>query len=324
MPLRTCAPGSRASRAWASCSTSRGAHWDLEIGAISEINYRRKPSAALLFDDIVGYPRGYRVLTGSLEQRAPDGGDARARPEARHGGAGAGAARQAASVGSRRAAVRAGVRRVRADPRERRPGAATSTSRRFPRRAGTSTMAAAIIGTGVAVVTSDPDTGPHQRRRLPDDDPGGRPFRDDQRRGGEAGARAVRSLVREARQGAGPGVVRPRSAAADGGRHRGAEHDQRVRLRRRDGRRNNRASSSGEVTGLPMPAGAEIVVEGWIRPDRVLSRGTVRRVDRLLLGFAQAGSDDRHRAAVFPERPDHPRRRRPASRRTTTRTCGRC
>jgi len=43
-----------------------GAHWNLEIGAISEINYRRKPPAALLFDDIVGYPRGYRVLTGSL------------------------------------------------------------------------------------------------------------------------------------------------------------------------------------------------------------------------------------------------------------------
>src|SRR5215510_6460528 len=43
-----------------------GAHWDKEVGAISEINYRRKPSAALLFDDIVGYPRGFRVLTGSL------------------------------------------------------------------------------------------------------------------------------------------------------------------------------------------------------------------------------------------------------------------
>ena len=43
-----------------------GAHWDLEIGAISEINYRRKPSAALLFDDIAGYPRGYRVITGTL------------------------------------------------------------------------------------------------------------------------------------------------------------------------------------------------------------------------------------------------------------------
>src|SRR6187431_2663369 len=43
-----------------------GAHWNLEIGAISEINYRRKPSAALLFDDVVGYPTGYRVLTGTL------------------------------------------------------------------------------------------------------------------------------------------------------------------------------------------------------------------------------------------------------------------
>jgi UbiD family decarboxylase len=30
---------------------------------------------------------------------------------------------------------------------------------------------------------------------------------------------------------------------------------------------------NGEVTGLPMPAGAEIVVEGWLRPDRVLKEG---------------------------------------------------
>ena len=46
--------------------TIHGAGTDLEIGTISEINYRRKPPAALLFDDIVGYPRGYRVLTGSV------------------------------------------------------------------------------------------------------------------------------------------------------------------------------------------------------------------------------------------------------------------
>src|SRR5215471_6670752 len=43
-----------------------GAHWDLEIGAISELNYRRRPPAALLFDNIPGYPPGYRLLTGSL------------------------------------------------------------------------------------------------------------------------------------------------------------------------------------------------------------------------------------------------------------------
>src|SRR5712692_4613069 len=44
----------------------RGAHWTLEIAGISELNYRRKPSAALLFDDIPDYPSGYRVLTGSM------------------------------------------------------------------------------------------------------------------------------------------------------------------------------------------------------------------------------------------------------------------
>jgi UbiD family decarboxylase len=43
-----------------------GADWNLELGGISELNYRRKPSAALLFDRIKDYPPGWRVLTGSL------------------------------------------------------------------------------------------------------------------------------------------------------------------------------------------------------------------------------------------------------------------
>ncbi|MBO0829866.1 MAG: UbiD family decarboxylase, partial [Streptosporangiales bacterium] len=42
-----------------------GAHWDLEIGAVSEANYRRDDPPALLFDDVVGYRQGLRVLTGS-------------------------------------------------------------------------------------------------------------------------------------------------------------------------------------------------------------------------------------------------------------------
>lgn len=42
-----------------------GAHWDLEIGALAELSYRSPGSPALLFDDIVGYPAGSRVLTGS-------------------------------------------------------------------------------------------------------------------------------------------------------------------------------------------------------------------------------------------------------------------
>jgi 4-hydroxy-3-polyprenylbenzoate decarboxylase len=36
-----------------------GAHWDKEMGAITEIVYREKPvdSPALLFDNIPGYPK---------------------------------------------------------------------------------------------------------------------------------------------------------------------------------------------------------------------------------------------------------------------------
>src|SRR5690242_11503526 len=43
-----------------------GADWRLEIGGLSELNYRRRPPAAMLFDHIPGYPAGFRVLTGSL------------------------------------------------------------------------------------------------------------------------------------------------------------------------------------------------------------------------------------------------------------------
>jgi UbiD family decarboxylase len=42
-----------------------GADWNLELGAISELNVRKMGSPALLFDRIVGYPPGFRVLTCS-------------------------------------------------------------------------------------------------------------------------------------------------------------------------------------------------------------------------------------------------------------------
>lgn len=41
-----------------------GADWNLEIGAISELNYLQR-GPALLFDRIPGYPAGHRVLTGA-------------------------------------------------------------------------------------------------------------------------------------------------------------------------------------------------------------------------------------------------------------------
>jgi len=42
-----------------------GADWKLELGAISELNVKKDPNPALLFDDIPGYPKGFRVLTCS-------------------------------------------------------------------------------------------------------------------------------------------------------------------------------------------------------------------------------------------------------------------
>ena len=45
-----------------------GADWNLEMGGITEILYResKRPVPALLFDDIPGYPKGYRTLFGFL------------------------------------------------------------------------------------------------------------------------------------------------------------------------------------------------------------------------------------------------------------------
>src|SRR3954470_3004001 len=43
----------------------RGADWNLELGAISELNVKKDAPPALLFDEITGYPKGFRVLTCS-------------------------------------------------------------------------------------------------------------------------------------------------------------------------------------------------------------------------------------------------------------------
>jgi UbiD family decarboxylase len=41
----------------------KGADWNLELGAISEMNVKQDGHSALLFDEIMGFPAGYRVLT---------------------------------------------------------------------------------------------------------------------------------------------------------------------------------------------------------------------------------------------------------------------
>jgi UbiD family decarboxylase len=48
----------------------RGADWNLELGAISELNVKKDAPPALLFDEIKGYPKGFRVLTCSTSSPA--------------------------------------------------------------------------------------------------------------------------------------------------------------------------------------------------------------------------------------------------------------
>jgi 4-hydroxy-3-polyprenylbenzoate decarboxylase len=43
-----------------------GADWDLEIGAITEVAARATHPKAVLFDNIKGYPKGFRVLTNAV------------------------------------------------------------------------------------------------------------------------------------------------------------------------------------------------------------------------------------------------------------------
>ena len=43
-----------------------GAHWDLEIGALTEIFAGRQNSPLLLFDRIPGHPPNYRVASNLL------------------------------------------------------------------------------------------------------------------------------------------------------------------------------------------------------------------------------------------------------------------
>lgn len=152
-------------RAWLAAASSagelqhlRGADAVLEIGAASQLNYRRKRPRALLFDEITGYQPGQRVLTSSLSSPALMGMSL---------GLGTG-------LGDREL-----VEALRGKPSAWAAGAAGYPVRdvdtgpvlenvlvkddinflRFPSPVWHEQDGGPYIGTGCAVVTTDPDTG---------------------------------------------------------------------------------------------------------------------------------------------------------------------
>lgn len=248
----------------------RGAHWDLELGAIAELSYRGATPPALLFSEISGYPTG-RVLTGST------GSPARLGLTLRLGALSSGAALVDALRGKPAEwAARAGqfpVRPVDDAPllANQVPGSAVNLLD-FPVPRWHALDGGRFIGTGCLVVTSDPDTGVHNggcyRMEVQDD---GRsvtvaavP--------GKHGALHIEAWF--ARHGRAPVTVSfghdPLLLALGGTEvplgvseleYAGAVAGERIPV------------VTGHDTGLPIPAGSELAIEGWLYPDRKRDEG---------------------------------------------------
>ena len=248
-----------------------GADWNLELGGISELNYRRRPSAALLFDNIKDYPPGYRVLTGSL-------------------------------TSARRVAVtlRLGtsytdqqlVEAVRGKPiewearvREFEPVQVASAPvfenavegpdanlLRFPAPFWHEHDGGRYLGTGCIVMTCDPDSGVVNggayRMQIQED---GRTATVNPVPGKHGWQHIERWFKREGRApvavsfGHDPlllmvaGTEVPTDVSELN--YAGAMIGQPLEVVR------------GEISGLPIPASSEIALEGWVYPDRVLPEG---------------------------------------------------
>jgi 4-hydroxy-3-polyprenylbenzoate decarboxylase len=248
----------------------RGAHWDLELGAIAELSYRAPQPRALLFSDIAGYPSG-RVLTGSTGSARRLGHTLRLGDNLDDVGLAA-ALRGKPSQWAARAASFPVL------PVDDAPLLANEVPGEkvdllsFPVPRWHSHDGGRFIGTGCLVVTSDPDTGVLNggcyRMEVQDE---GRsvtiaavP--------GKHGSQHIEAWF--ARAGRAPVTVSfghdPLLLALGGTEvprgvseleYAGAVLGERVPV------------VIGPDTGLPIPAGSELAIEGWLRPDLMRDEG---------------------------------------------------
>ena len=133
----------------------RGADWNLELGAISELNVKKDLPPALLFDEIKGFPKGFRVLTCSTSSPARLSSILRLPVEKTHGGLvaalrGKPAQWQAAAARFPYAIVNTGPALENVD---REPDL-----RKFPSPVWHEMDGGPYIGTGCSVITRDLDT----------------------------------------------------------------------------------------------------------------------------------------------------------------------
>jgi 4-hydroxy-3-polyprenylbenzoate decarboxylase len=247
-----------------------GADWDLELGAIAELSYRVPRPPAVLFSDIKGYGLG-RVLTGST-------GSARRLGHTLRLGDALDDAGLVAALRGKPSEWMARAPRFPVLPVDDAPMLANEVPGdkvdllAFPVPRWHGHDGGRFIGTGCLVVTSDPQTGAHNggcyRMQVQDE---GRsvtiaavP--------GKHGAQHISAWF--AREGRAPvtvsfghdplllvlgGTEVPRGISEL--EYAGAVAGERIPV------------VYGPDTGLPIPAGSELAIEGWLRPDLTREEG---------------------------------------------------
>jgi UbiD family decarboxylase len=248
-----------------------GASAILEIGAASQLNYRRKRPRALLFDEIPGYAPGQRVLTGSLSSPSlmarslglgADLDDRqlvtalRGKPAQWLASAPAFPAEEVADGPVLENVIR---------------GAGIDVSA-FPCPVWHEGDGGPYIGTGCAVVTADPDTGiPNLGAYRIQVHDGGRSVTVNMEAGKHGMQHARGWFAREghapvaASLGHHPVLLAVAGTEVPAGvselDYAGAILGSRVPVVR------------GRDTGLPIPAESELAFEGWLYPDRTRLEG---------------------------------------------------
>lgn len=248
-----------------------GVDWDLELGAVAELSYRSARPKALLFDDIKGYTRGQRVIVGTtgsprrlgLTLRLGTGLDGAGLVDALRGRPSQWAA----------AASNYPVQVVEDAPLLANEVPADGVDLlAFPVPRWHSLDGGRFIGTGCFVVTSDPETGIHNggcyRMEV---QPGGRTVTISAVPGKHGAQNIERWFDRHGRApvtvsfGHDPLLMVVGGTEVPHGisefEYAGAVAGARVPV------------VLGPDTGLPIPAGSEIAIEGWLRPDLLGEEG---------------------------------------------------
>jgi UbiD family decarboxylase len=250
--------------------TVRGADWNLEVGCISELNYRRRPNPAQIFDEINGYPKGYRILTSSIGSTRRMAITFRLSPELDDQGL---------------------VREIQGKPLKwenaspQYPPQLVSTGPvmenvyqaenidilKFPAPVWHERDGGRYIGTGCAVITRDPDSdwvnlGAYRimvldGRRVTVNIEAGKHGRLHMEKWWEREGRCPMaiSLGQDPLLFAMAGLEIPTGIAEYN--YAGAIMGRSLEV------------VKGPVTGLPIPAGSEIVIEGWVYPDKQTEEG---------------------------------------------------